>query len=196
MKYLALGDSYTIGEGVAFEENFPSLFIALLKLENIAVESLEIIAKTGWRTDELILSAKENTNIDYDLISLLIGVNNQHQHKSIEVFKNELQYLIEFALSKVKNRNLVIFTIPDYSYTPFGQDFPNASAEIDLFNFEITKLAQKHQIHLLDINPLTKTTDLSFVAEDNLHPSPKMYLLWAKKLLEQQLSLFATKDNL
>jgi len=196
MKYLALGDSYTIGEGVAYSENFPSLFVALSKSENKIFHSFEIIAKTGWRSDELLTKATENQTNDYDLITLLIGVNNQYQHKDMGDFISDFKKLIELALSKVKNKNLVILTIPDYSFTPFGVDFPQASAEIDNYNLQIQKITLSYKIPVVDINPITKTNDLSYVTHDQLHPSPKMYTLWAKKLLEQQLSLNPTKDIL
>lgn len=125
MKFLALGDSYTIGESVDETQRWPVLLANSLETKGIACETPEIIAKTGWRTDELkkaILDAKLSS--DYDLVSLLIGVNNQYQGKTAATYEPEFEALLQLAiqLGAGQKTHVIVISIPDYGYTPFGKD--------------------------------------------------------------------------
>src|SRR5688572_9071044 len=124
LTYLALGDSYTIGESVAEQERWPVQLIARLKAKGKTYDTPKIIATTGWRTDDLSNAIwKEELKPGYDLVSLLIGVNNQYQGKSVEAYKPEFDELLRTAISLAggDRRRVFVVSIPDYGYTPFGK---------------------------------------------------------------------------
>lgn len=189
-RYLALGDSYTIGESVPADDRWPVQLADLLRKDKISVASPEIIARTGWTTAELaagIDAAKPLNN--YDLVSLLIGVNNQYRGQSLERYRTELRELltrgVQFAGGR-PNRVLVLST-PDWGVTPFasGQNRAQIAREIDAFNQVEREECEKLKIVFVDITPLSRTAlgDASQVADDKLHFSGKMYKQWAEMAL-------------
>lgn len=197
--YLALGDSYTIGEKVKSPENFPNQVFAELK-DKINIEAPRIIATTGWTTDELeagIADAnkKEALLSNYDFVTLLIGVNNQYRGRDVENYKTEFEELVKKAIQFAGNRNerVIVLSIPDWSVTPFakGRDREKISEEIDMYNRANQKIAERYNIYYINITPWTKeaANDPSLLSEDGLHPSGKEYHRWAKKIASCFLSL-------
>jgi lysophospholipase L1-like esterase len=188
--YLALGDSYTIGESVASTDRFPMQTVAQLKQEGIYFQVPEIIAVTGWTTGELIHHIEKNPpeKQPYDLVSLLIGVNNQYQGKSLEEYKGEFSLLLEKSIRFAGGRpgHVIVLSIPDYSVTPFseGGDRVSIARAIDSFNRINRALSLQYQVHYIGITEDSRKarSDASLVAEDGLHFSGKEYALWADKL--------------
>ena len=190
-EYLALGDSYTIGERVLVSERWPNQLVEALKGSQIEVDSAKIIAKTGWTTAELNDGIKaKNNKIQYDLVSLLIGVNNQYRGQSIERFEQELIQLIDKAIrfSKQGHKNVFLVSIPDWGVTPFAKnndrDGVQIGKEIEAYNAIVAKQAQEFDVPFIDITPISKRAknDPSLLAEDQLHPSGKMYTLWVDQI--------------
>jgi lysophospholipase L1-like esterase len=192
--YLALGDSYTIGEQVLPAENFPNQVATMLKRDNSAV-STRIIAVTGWTTDELergIIEAKDTAPLlpQYDLVSLLIGVNNQYRGRRIENYRPEFEELLKKAIAFAGNRpdRVVVLSIPDWGVTPFaeGRDRAQIAREIDAYNAANREIALLHHIHYIDITPWTReaAADPSLLAADGLHPSGKEYRRWAERIVQ------------
>lgn len=187
---LALGDSYTIGESVAEEERWPNLLQRLLTADGIDCGKPQIVAKTGWTTDELEKAIAETKLAEhYDLVTLLIGVNNQYRGRDAEQYRLELRELIEFAIKKGHNnpQKVVLVSIPDWGVTPFakGRDRAKIAAEIDTYNQIKKEEADRAKVHFVDITDITR--DISgakadLIATDGLHPSGKMYLEWAKRV--------------
>ena len=195
--YLALGDSYTIGQSVLASENFPSQTVQLLNQQNYNFKSPEILATTGWTTDEL------QTNINnhvfappYDFVSLLIGVNNQYRGRTVENYKPEFESLLKQAIQFAGgNANrVIVVSIPDWGVTPFanGRDRAQIAKEIDDYNAANKYISEIYKVYYIDITPGSReaATDLSLVAGDGLHPSAKEYAKWAQKVfavIKQQL---------
>jgi lysophospholipase L1-like esterase len=194
VKLLALGDSYTIGQSVAESERWPvQLIKELYEQKNITGDEPRIIATTGWRTDQL-KSALLQANIEqgsFNLISLLIGVNNQFQARTAQSYKPELEELISLALNLVNGdkTKLLVLSIPDYGYTPFGQsNQASISAGIDAFNFVKKEVCEENGILFIDITDISRLglAQPDLVAGDRLHPSGKMYALWVERILQNE----------
>lgn len=191
-KILALGDSYTIGESVCETCRFPEQLKdnLLKKLNTDAQIDLKIIAKTGWTTTNLINTiAEENLNKEYDLVTLLIGVNNQFQHKSFSIYETEFPKLIDQAILFGKNdkTNLIIIFIPDYAFTTYGQsssDPLQISSEIDAYNAFAKNYCEANNISFVSITDITRQglNDQNLIASDGLHPSKKAYALFVERL--------------
>lgn len=186
MKYLALGDSYTLGELVAYEENFPSQLTQLLAQESIQLNLDKLIAVTGWTTAELIQAIEENKPAyDYDWVSLLIGVNNQYRGQEIGRYEKEFYNLISQSILFASGRasRVIVLSIPDWGMTPFNtkRDANTVSQEIDQYNRINKKWAEHFGCPYIDITPLTRAhaQDEDYLTSDNLHLSAKMYKLWA-----------------
>ncbi len=189
MKILALGDSYTIGEGVSYLHSFPNQLSAILHGNNKEVQQLKIVAATGWTTDELIGPMEMRvTHFEYDCVTLLIGVNNQYRGRSVEEFAIHFEYLISRAIAYGNNcaKNVIAVSIPDWGQTPFNKDRSKetVSAEIDAYNAVVRNIATKHKAHFIDITPSTRANAsvANFLATDQLHPSEKEYAIWAEKI--------------
>lgn len=190
--YLALGDSYTIGEAVKQTESFPYQLQSLLKNQNINVANPKIIATTGWTTDELQAAIKkENLTGSYSFVTLLIGVNNQYRGYPISTYKKEFAELLQTAINYAggnKSRVFVV-SIPDWGVTPFGKNsgrnVQTIASEIDNFNAANQEMTLAAGINYTNITPASRnaTTDISLIADDGLHPSAKMYGQWAGALL-------------
>jgi len=195
--YLALGDSYTIGQSVMSSENFPNQTVQLLNQQNYNFKSPEILATTGWTTDELQNNINSHTfTPPYDFVSLLIGVNNQYRGRSVENYKPEFESLLKQAIQFAGgNANrVIVVSIPDWGVTPFanGRDRAQIAKEIDDYNAANRYISEIYKVHYIDITPGSReaATDLSLVAGDGLHPSAKEYAKWAQKVfavIKQQL---------
>ena len=189
--YLALGDSYTIGESILPVDNFPNQTVSILKREGYDFNSHEIIAKTGWTTDELQNEIdKHNFHPPYDFVTLLIGVNNQYRGRTVENYKLEFERLLKQSLQLAGNNNdhVIVLSIPDWGVTPFAKDRDRRqiAKEIDEYNTANKLIANKYKVHYIDITPFTREAakDPSLVAPDGLHPSAKDYYRWAAGLAE------------
>lgn len=182
--YLALGDSYTIGEGVANADAYPNQLARALNKKGFTVDTPKIIARTGWRTDNLMAAIEaEKLSVKYDLVSVLIGVNNQFQGKSIAVYKTDFRAILNTAINQCAHGKSGVFvlSIPDYGATPFGKLEREAiGKEIDEWNSTAKLICEEFEIPFYDITPLSKKAinDASLLAKDELHPSGKMYGLW------------------
>ena len=203
--YLALGDSYTIGEQVLPEENFPNQTVSLLNKTAGGVENHrqgysfthpEIIATTGWTTDELDAAIDAaGISKEYDLVSLLIGVNNQYRGRTLNNFVIEFEHLLQRAIQFAGNKagHVVVLSIPDWGVTPFaeGRDRKKIAEEIDAFNLVCKTAAKKFNTHFIDITIAQRSDGQNeeFLAADKLHPSGKEYAKWAAKLAVQIRSI-------
>ena len=189
LSLLSLGDSYTIGEGVLMDENFPSLTAGKLEENNFKIDKPKIIAATGWATSDL-LSAIEEENIQqhFDLVTLLIGVNNQYQQKSKKIYQEEFSELLDKAIEFAGDKNYRVFvmSIPDYGVTPFAKekDPSKISYEIQQYNSLNFQISLSQNVNYVDIYPesLLAKNDIRLLTTDHLHPSKKQYLLWSEKL--------------
>jgi lysophospholipase L1-like esterase len=191
LKYLALGDSYTIGESVAEAERWPNQLAALLSKGSDKEIRTSIIATTGWRTDNLMNAITiAKLSDDYDLVSLLIGVNNQFQGKPADQYAREFEELLKVSirLAKGKKENVFVVSIPDYGFTPFGQKNQSGiSNAIDQFNEINRKITSEHHIKYFNITDISRQgiRDPTLVAPDGLHPSGKMYGLWIQRMAKE-----------
>lgn len=188
--YIAIGDSYTIGESVPEKEQWPRQLVTQLAMRGIAIKAPTIIAKTGWTTDELYAGIQQASLLaSYDYVSLLIGVNNQYRGRSIEDFKPEIERLLKEAirLSGNQSKNIFVLSIPDWGVTPFaeGQNREQIAQEIDQYNSAIKEACSRFNIAYFDITPISRRaiSETELIAGDGLHPSGKMYQEWVGTLL-------------
>lgn len=188
---LALGDSYTKGQSVVWEQNFPNQLADSLKRLGFKIAGVRIIAQTGWRTDQL-LNALQNQNYDiadsvFDLVTLLIGVNNQYQNGKIEQYQTEFESLLQIALARAGGRreHVIVLSIPDYAYTPYGQGSISISQEIDQFNAVNQTITNQYGISYVNITDISRKgiEQPDLVAVDGLHPAAKQYTAWVKRLI-------------
>lgn len=192
MNYLALGDSYTIGESVAENQRWPVQLTARLRAAGLAVADPQIIARTGWTTGELAARiAQEHITGPFDLVSLLIGVNNQYRGLSLADYRQEFGELLEtaVALAGGETGRVVVLSIPDWGVTPFAakmsRDPGQVAVEIDAFNAANRQEAAARGVAYVDVTPISRqaATDLALLADDGLHPSGKMYAAWVELAL-------------
>ena len=187
LRYLALGDSYTIGESVAPDEAFPFQLAARLRAQGMEIAEPEIIARTGWTTDELQAAIDERApRGSYDLVTLLIGVNNQYRERAAETYLPEFRALLEQAIAFAGQRaaRVIVISIPDWGVTPFGRARENVAAEIDAYNVINRAETLRLGAHYIEITQDSRRAlnDASLIAADGLHPSAKMYGEWVDKL--------------
>lgn len=195
--FLALGDSYTIGEMVPIYDSFPYQTVQLLRKKGMPVHAPEIIARTGWTTDEL-MKGIDNSFVQppYDIVTLLIGVNNQYRGASVETYIPGFTTLLErsIAFAGNKKEHVFVISIPDWGVTPFaeGRDRNDIGKMIDAYNKANFTISKQFGCHYIDITPGSRkaATDKSLVAADGLHPSGKMYADWANALAEQIKTVF------
>ncbi len=189
LRYLAIGDSYTIGESVPASKNFPAQTKGFLKKAGIQMDEPTIIAKTGWTTDEL--QDKLSTvrlAIPFDFVTLLIGVNNQYRGRSSDEYAQQFEELLQQAIDYAggKSNHVIVLSIPDWGVTPFaeGGDRNKIAKEIDLYNSINERISKQYKVHYVNITPFTRqaATDKTLVAKDGLHPSGKDYERWAEKV--------------
>ena len=192
-RYLALGDSYTIGESVAAEERFPHQLA-----RELGIGTPQIIAKTGWTTDEL------NAAVDtadprgpFDLVTLLIGVNNQYRGREADEYRREFSTLLRRAIGFAGGdpSRVIVVSIPDWGVTPFGagsgRDRAAIAAELDAYNAAAAAVCARHGVAFVDIAPVSRAHGAELVAADGLHPSAGLYAEWTSLALpagEQLLS--------
>ncbi|HYG20607.1 MAG TPA: SGNH/GDSL hydrolase family protein [Ohtaekwangia sp.] len=190
IKFLALGDSYSIGESVPQNERWPVLLVEKLRERNLDCDDPTIIATTGWRTDQLgDAIAQARLPHDFTLVSLLIGVNDQYQGKPIGEYGPRFQTLLEMAIQHAQGDPAKVFvvSIPDYGFTPFGEaKREQITREIDAYNAINRSIARKKGVAYCDITPVSRQAlaDPALIASDDLHPSGKMYAAWVKLMLE------------
>jgi len=195
--YLALGDSYTKGECETPANSYPYQLVSKFQEKGVKVSSRNVIAQTGWRTDNLKSAIDAASLKDtFDLVSLLIGVNNQFQGKSPESYRIEFRGLLEMAIYYAKGRKDKVFvlSIPDYGMTPFGSsNQANISQQIDLFNSINKEISDSMGVLYFDITPISRETktDPSLTCTDQLHPSAKMYSRWVDLMLPKILMMIA-----
>ena len=190
--FLALGDSYTVGEMVETSHRWTMQLVQKFNEQNISFATPVTIAHTGWTTGELLTAIHQlKLNGKFDLVSLLIGVNNQYRGYAVEDYRKEFLELLQLAIEYAdhKKNKVVVVAIPDWSFTPFGEKDQRGAAqishEIDIFN-SINKMeALKVGVHYADISLLSKNHDLSLLTTDQLHPSGKQYGLWAEKIYNE-----------
>lgn len=187
--YLALGDSYTIGEQVPMAENFPHQTVSLLRKQKMDVAEPVIIATTGWTTDELAAAIKERKIQEiFSFVTLLIGVNNQYRGRDIANYRQEFSDLLNQAIlfANGHSRHVFVLSIPDWGATPFaeGKDRSKISAEIDAYNAAANEISLAHKCGWIDITDSTRknATDINYLAGDGLHPAGKEYSVWAERL--------------
>ncbi|MGB5941673.1 MAG: SGNH/GDSL hydrolase family protein [Leeuwenhoekiella sp.] len=189
--YLALGDSYTIGQSVCTSCSFPLQLAEAFQDQTRKELQTKIVATTGWRTDNLIEAVKnEDLKNTYDLVTLLIGVNNQYQAKPFSQYETEFVKLLQSAIDLAAGNKdkVVVLSIPDYAFTPFGQQFNNPeeiSLELDTYNAYAKSISKDLEITFLNITDITRRglDQPNLVASDGLHPSAEAYRLFVERLL-------------
>lgn len=186
--YLALGDSYTIGESVCDTCRFPEQLKSALESTLNKTVVLQIIATTGWTTTQLKKAiTTQNPQTDNSLVTLLIGVNNQYQNLPFKTFENEFPELLNMAVSQAngdKNRVIVI-SIPDYAYTPYGKGNPDITEALEAYNAFAENYCLANNISFISITDITQNglKNPALVAKDGLHPSKEAYTQLVKRLL-------------
>lgn len=191
VKLLALGDSYTIGESVASSSRWPIQLVDSLQKRGVDCLQPKIIATTGWRTDNLknaISRTKFKKDEQYNLVSLLIGVNNYYQGKSVESYAPEFEDLLKTALQLAggDKSSVFVLSIPDYGYTPFGKEKQQKISEgIDAYNAVNKSISDKYGVKYYNITDISRRglDEPDLVAADGLHPSEKMYSQWVQLIL-------------
>lgn len=187
--YLALGDSYTIGESVDPTLRWPVLWQKSLNQAGYLVEAPTIIAKTGWTTDELQAALNQATlTPPYGLVSLLIGVNNQYRGRSSAEYREDFRKLLAQAIQWAGQRpeRVIVLSIPDWGQTPFAaqRDQSKIAQEIDLFNQINREETLRQGAVYVDITDLSRLSKPNWIAEDGLHPSGEMYAAWVERILQ------------
>jgi lysophospholipase L1-like esterase len=190
VRYLALGDSYTIGESVSQQQRWPVQLFDSLAARGFQTDSLHIIARTGWRTDNLRTAMlAQNLDSTYSLVSLLIGVNNQFQGRTPASYWPEFEDLLQTAIGLAggQKERVFVLSIPDYAFTPFGQTRnPQAiSSGIDDYNAVNEAICRQYDVKYYNITPISRQgiAQPNLVANDGLHPSGLMYTEWVKQVL-------------
>ncbi|MBO6659376.1 MAG: SGNH/GDSL hydrolase family protein [Roseivirga sp.] len=196
LNYLALGDSYTIGESVAEDKRWPLQLAERLRENEIEINNPKIIATTGWRTDQLKAAIESDSELldEYDLVSLLIGVNNQYQGRSVESFAPEFEELLQKAIELAggDKEKVFVVSIPDYGKTPFGASKSDQIArELDEYNAVSLEICSEYNVKYFNITPISRQDDPDgeLVAGDNLHPSGKQYSLWVESFYSEVLNM-------
>jgi lysophospholipase L1-like esterase len=191
--YLALGDSYTIGESVPAEENFPNQLAGMLRKKGMDVKNPDIVAKTGWTTDELMKAVSAaSLQPKYDYVTLLIGVNNQYRGKSVDEYSLQFELLLMKAIKFAggDESHVIVVSIPDWGATPFardkGSDRSKVTEEINAFNKENNHIAYRYKVKYVDITPGSREALINpdLLASDKLHPSGMEYKRWAEAIVK------------
>lgn len=185
--YLALGDSYTIGQSIDSQDRYPAQAASLLLARGISIPVIHYIAVTGWTTLNLQNAiAAENLSDTFDMVTLLIGVNDQYQDVDTSAYAIRFTQMLQTSITFAKGNksHVVVISIPDYGVTPFGGGNAAISAQIDEFNAINKRITDDAGIAYLNVTTLSRAaaTDKTLLASDGLHYSPKEYLLWADTL--------------
>ncbi len=202
-RFLALGDSYTIGEGVEADGRWPVRLARELRAQGVALADPDIIATTGWTTDELsaAIDAADPPR-DFALVSLLVGVNNQYRGRALDEYRAQLDALLARAAGLAGGRagRVLVLSIPDWGVTPFaaasGRDLAAIARELDAFNAAAQALCAGRGVAFVDIAPVSRArgAEPAMLAGDGLHPSAAMYAQWARLALPQARRLLSTDD--
>lgn len=202
LTYLALGDSYTIGEAVAADQRWPVQLVARLQQQGLNIGEPFIIARTGWTTDELMAGlAVQQPKGTFDLVSLLIGVNNQYRHRDTAEYRQQFRELLQQAIAFAggKASHVLVLSIPDWGVTPFasGQDRQTIADEIDQFNQINQEETRQAGARYVDITPISRKadTDRTLLADDQLHPSGAMYKAWVELASPTVKQMFLMSDK-
>jgi lysophospholipase L1-like esterase len=191
---LALGDSYTKGESVKWEQNFPNQLTDSLRVCAFELSGLHVVAQTGWRTDDLQNALANQFDVladsSFSLVTLCIGVNNQYQNANFETYKKQFEELLQYAIARAGGRRerVIVLSIPDWAYTPFGQSWGdplNTSQKIDQYNAANKVIADLYQVVYVDVTTVSRNGIVmpQLVAVDGLHPSAVQYQEWVKLIL-------------
>ena len=192
LTYLALGDSYTIGEGVEESGRWPIQLARALRAEGIALADPRIIATTGWTTDELDAAITEAEPLgEFDFVSLLVGVNNQYRGRGLDEYRTQFATLLRRAVgfSGHRPQRVLVLSFPDWGVTPFaaqsGRDLARVARETDAFNTAARAACELRGIGFVDITAISRErgAEASMLAGDGLHPSAAMYAEWARLAL-------------
>lgn len=196
LNYLALGDSYTVGESVDENQRWPQQLVAKLREQDIPIADPVIIARTGWTTEDLVAAIGEQYDGEtYDIVSVLAGVNDQYRGYAIEVYREHFRELLAFAISAAGARpdRVIVLSIPDWGVTPFaeGRDREQIAAAIDAFNAVNRAESEAAGVAYFDITPISRTAaeNTDMLAYDGLHPSGEMYAAWVEVLLDQVVGI-------
>ncbi len=193
-RFLALGDSYTIGEGVAANERWPAQLAAMLHAHGIAIDAPETVARTGWTTDELAAAMDAHAfRPPYALVTLLIGVNNQYRGRDLENYREEFRALLERAIKLAGKRpqHVIVVSIPDWGVTRFGRDSgrdtTQIAREINAYNLAAAAIAQTAHVRYVNVTAASRDggSHADMLVADGLHPSAAMYRRWAELVLPQ-----------
>ena len=187
LSFLALGDSYTIGEGVGESERWPEQAVRVLRAAGLEFDEPHVIARTGWTTDELAAAiAEAGIERTFDLVSLLIGVNNQYRSRPLDEYRAQFGSLLQTAVKFADGRpdHVIVVSIPDWGVTPFakGRDREVIGREIDAFNAVNWEIAERAGAMWVDVTGISRKAEdrPELMAGDGLHPSGEMYGLWAE----------------
>jgi lysophospholipase L1-like esterase len=199
LSYLALGDSYTIGEGVEERGRWPMQLASALREAGIAIADPRIVATTGWTTDELAaaMDAAEPLG-EWDFVSLLIGVNNQYRGRDVDDYLGEFTRLLQraIALANARADRVLVLSIPDWGVTPFardsGRDLQQIANELDAHNAAAHDVCAAHGVVFVDITSVSREAgaEAAMLADDGLHPSAAMYEGWTQAALPVAMRLF------
>jgi lysophospholipase L1-like esterase len=197
ISFLALGDSYTIGESVSESEQWPRQLVDQLTDKGLKIDPPRIIAQTGWRTDNMLNVAKsEIKSNQYDLVSLLIGVNNEFQGKSLASFETEFIKCLDYTIAHCSNgkEGVFVLSIPDYGFTPYGSlNQSTISLRIDAYNAICKRVSQEKNIPFFNITPISRKglDNPLLVAPDGLHPSGLQYKQWINEIHKEVFNLIS-----
>ena len=198
ISYLALGDSYTIGEGVEAAGRWPVQLAARLREAGISIGDPRVIATTGWTTDELAAAMDAAEPLGHwDFVSLLIGVNNQYRGRSVDEYREEFAALLQRAIALTRQRaaRVLVLSIPDWGVTPFARSelrSPRRIAqELDAYNAAARELCMAEGVAFVDITAISRSTAGDMLAEDGLHPSAAQYARWVEAALPAAQRLLA-----
>jgi lysophospholipase L1-like esterase len=192
MKNLAIGDSYTIGEGVAADARWPERLARALREGGVAIDDPRIVATTGWTTDELSAAIDAAGPLgDWDFVTLLIGVNNQYRGRGLDEYRAQFESLLHRAIAFAGGRceRVLVLSIPDWGVTRFGaesgRDPAQVSRELDAYNDAARDISTRHGVAFVDIAPVSRARggEPAMQADDGLHPSAAMHALWLQAAL-------------
>lgn len=201
VRYLALGDSYTIGEGTQAGERWPVQLAVLLRESGLQAADPVIIAKTGWTTDELAqgMASRLHGNERFDLVTLLIGVNNQYRGRAIDEYLRQFASLLQEATQYAGGHadRVVVVSIPDWGVTPYaeGRDRAHIASEIDRFNAVNRHIAEHAGAHYVDVTGISRRhgNDPAYLMGDGLHPSGRAYHEWAQAVFPEAKMALGSK---
>lgn len=193
--YLALGDSYTVGQSVP-NDNFPEQIYDSLIAKGVNIVYPEVVARTGWTTTDLLNRLNSSTlkSDTFDFVTLCSGVNNQFRGLDTAVYLAEFDTLVKKSIEFAGNRpdRVWVLSIPDYAFTPFGKQDSVISREIDQYNEWNRSIALSYEVNYVDITDISRRglSNPALISEDNLHPSGQQYTLWIERFLPAIKSLF------